>query len=95
MSVGLTFVFFKLLQRVLLKVHRVDLCFSCQRVDDYGLQTLLDDRLAPRSMHMNSDNGRSGIVDIPWSPPAPNWNPWTASKIDRGYYVTVLFIFKH
>lgn len=82
-----------LLRRVWCKVHRVDLFVSCQRVEDYGLQTLLDDRLVPRSMHMNSDNGRSGIVDIPWSPPAPNWNPWTASKIDRGYYVMVLIIF--
>lgn len=25
---------------------------------------------------------------IPWSPPVPNWNPWTACNIDEGYLAT-------
>lgn len=25
---------------------------------------------------------------IPWSPPQPNWNPWTACNIDEGYLAT-------
>lgn len=25
---------------------------------------------------------------IPWSPPQPNWNPWTACNIDEGYLST-------
>lgn len=25
---------------------------------------------------------------IAWSPPQPNWNPWTACNIDEGYLAT-------
>ena len=32
---------------------------------------------------------RNGSIDIPWSPPSANWNTWTASRIERGYFATV------
>ncbi|XP_037938859.1 dosage compensation regulator isoform X2 [Teleopsis dalmanni] len=35
----------------------------------------------------NIDQDTSGSV-IPWAPPQPNWNAWTASNIDEGYLAT-------
>lgn len=34
---------------------------------------------------------RPGIVS--WSPPLPNWNPWTNCNIDEGPLATVILLF--
>ncbi len=52
----------------------------------------MDDKLAPKSMRLESESSltsRHGSIDIPWSPPTANWNTWTASRIERGYFATV------
>lgn len=36
---------------------------------------------------MNKSREQIGSV-ISWSPPQPNWNPWTACNIDEGYLAT-------
>lgn len=33
----------------------------------------------------------AGVVS--WSPPQPNWNPWTACNIDEGPLATVSHVF--
>lgn len=63
-----------------------------QRGDPAGVQTLLDERLAPKSMRFGAEENfvsRYNSIDIPWSPPVANWNPWTFCKLERGYYATV------
>ncbi|KAK4029626.1 dosage compensation regulator [Daphnia magna] len=53
-------------------------------------QTLLDERLAPKAMRLGDEgDSRCSSIDIPWSPPTANWNTWTASTIERGYFATV------
>lgn len=37
----------------------------------------------PQSVNLNQQ-----ASVIPWSPPVPNWNPWTACNIDEGYLAT-------
>ena len=55
--------------------------------DETGPQTLLEERLQPRAIELVAPAGTSG--SIPWSPPLMNWNPWTASNIDEGYFAVV------
>lgn len=34
-------------------------------------------------LHVKEDTNNFSIVS--WSPPVPNWNPWTSSNIDEGH----------
>lgn len=38
---------------------------------------------------MRAEGDLASRLDIPWSPPTANWNTWTASRIERGYFATV------
>lgn len=69
-------------------------CIYFQRRNSIEPQTLLDERLAPKAMRLGDEgDSRCSSIDIPWSPPTANWNTWTASTIERGYFATVFIKF--
>lgn len=53
--------------------------------ENIGINLLLSVNEAPIDLNRNQQGG----LVIPWSPPQPNWNPWTACNIDEGYLSTV------
>ncbi|CAL8111451.1 unnamed protein product [Orchesella dallaii] len=47
-----------------------------------GMSLLLDIKKSP--LKYDEDNTRQGMI-VSWSPPVPNWNPWTSCNIDEGH----------
>ncbi|ODM98670.1 Dosage compensation regulator [Orchesella cincta] len=47
-----------------------------------GISLLLDIKKSP--LKYDEDNTRQGMI-VSWSPPVPNWNPWTSCNIDEGH----------
>ena len=49
--------------------------------------SLLEECRQNISVKNEEESQKSGFVS--WSPPLPNWNPWTACNIDEGHMATV------
>lgn len=48
---------------------------------------LLEESRKNISMKYEEESQKAGFVS--WSPPVPNWNPWTACNIDEGHMASV------
>lgn len=53
-----------------------------------GISLVLETRKG--ALKYEDDNQREGMV-VSWSPPVPNWNPWTSCNIDEGHMASVSF----
>lgn len=80
-------------------VNRLENCLSDLSINPVTIPKLLrsekEGEEASMSLLIPSNEPTNRIVNanqtssvIPWSPPQPNWNPWTACNIDEGYLAT-------
>jgi len=53
--------------------------------------SLMPDVPNKQPLKYNSEKG-TGERIVSWSPPVPNWNPWTSCNIDEGHMATVIFV---
>ncbi|KAG4077130.1 hypothetical protein HA402_016117 [Bradysia odoriphaga] len=80
-------------------VNRLESCLRDLNIEpvsiDSRLKTEDDAEEQPYSLLIPSNEPTNRIANInqtssviSWSPPQPNWNPWTACNIDEGYLAT-------
>lgn len=51
-----------------------------------GASLLLE--VKKKQLVYEEDNTKKGNI-VSWSPPVPNWNPWTSCNIDEGHMASV------
>ena len=61
-------------------------------IDPSGQEPQMILKSDKKAMFFDVAEGNSGVIS--WSPPIPNWNPWTGSNIDEGplAHVSLLFL---
>lgn len=54
-----------------------------------GVSLLIE--MKKKQLKYDEDNNMKGSI-VSWSPPVPNWNPWTSCNIDEGHMASVSFV---